>query len=692
MRDGAGSGEVTTSSGELLGELSQRERATLEGGTSIDTDDLVAVLDAMEYGRALTRADLPGDQILAAEVPSLAGDSRLPAVADALCDAADTGGIHPAVLNGLCQAVLMTDSPALFGDAIARLLASAAVLVGNGSQLSTALLTQARSPAQDATARQVLRAADALAAATQLRVRGFSARFDLFALLDGISGPSTRAWSMAASRAILACAEAWTDGAELAPALKRLTGTAPPTASHLGPAVPEPEQESDFASVLARVELLAALREQDRDRAVDHLEYAERYLVPARTEDDRPDIEVLHSVVVLLRQLMLDATIADGAAIDTLQAAVTEHQWLDPGVTHWVGNRVAANHAAWARLTQQLQQAHARLGEPSWYHAAVVIDDIVDLYRTTRSVRAFHREADDREVRDVIAPVIESGFAAQASLLRHLNDHVEYLQTRVDGNVATEQEFADLPVARELAEAVAEQTCRGDANPKPSVGDGDDTSFPASSAERLAVEISRRTHVARFSTGSLVADTVLETIRSGLTDSDDCGTNEDAAAAADLVAMLLVSFIYDRERATSATRPYLFDQNAIEENLASDIQDYLVGCGQLGSVRTEVRRVGGGRVDIEFAFSGFNLYVELKADSTAVPLGDKGAYLRQTASYQSTDVRVGFLLVLKILKPKTVATHLTDNVEVVTVLDANGQTRYVVALTLSGGRTTPSGM
>lgn len=646
----------------------------------------------MEYGRVLTRADLPVDHILAAELPSLAGDARLPAVADTLCDAADTSGIDPAVLNGLCQAVLMTDSPALFGDAIARLLASAAVLGGNGAQLATALLTQGSSPAQDATARQVLRAADALAAATELRVRGFAARFDLFALLDGISGPYTRAWSTATSRAILACAEAWTDGAELAPALKRLTGIAPPTTFHSGPAIPEPEQESDFALVLARVELLAALREQDRDRAVDHLDHAERYLVPALTEDDRPDIEVLHSVVILLRQLMLDATIADGTVLDTLQAAVTEHRWLDPGVAHWVGNRVAASHAAWARLTQQLQQAHARLGEPSWYHAAAVIDDIVDLYRTTRSVRAFRHEADDRAVRDVIAPVIESGFAAQASLLRHLNDHVEYLQRRADDNVATEQDLADLPVARELAEAVAEQTQRGDANPKPSPGEGDDIRSPASPAERLAVEISRRTDVARFSTGSIVADTVLETIRAGLTDSDDYVTREDVAAAADLVAMLVVSFVYDRERATSATRPYLFDQNAIEEHLASDLQDYLVGCGQLGSVRTEVRRVGGGRVDIEFAFSGFNLYIELKADSTAVALGDKGAYLRQTASYQSTDVRVGFLLVLKILKPKTVATHLTDNVEVVTVLDTNGQARHVVALTLSGGRTTPSGM
>lgn len=646
-------------------------------------------MDSIGYGRALTRGDLPDNDILMAGLPSLASHPRLPAVAYALCEAADKDGVDPALLNKLCDAVLATESPALFGDAIAPLLASAAALTAIGARLAMELLPQASLPAPGATARQILRAADALASATQLRLGGFTARFDLFALLNGITGPAARPWSTAASRAVLACAEAWIDGAELEPALKRLTGTTAPASSHIGPEAPEAEQESDFASVLARMELLAALREQDRRRAIEHLDRAERHLTPARAEDDRADIEVLYAIVILVRQLMLDATVAEDEVLDALHSAVTEHGWLDPGVNHWAGNRVAASHTAWAKLAQQLQHAQRRLGEPSWYQAAVVMDDIVDLYRTTRSIRAFRREADDLAVRDVIAPMIESGFAAQASLLRHLHDHVTYLKARVDEGVATDQELADLPAAQDLAEAIAEQTRTGDANPKLSADDGRGTK---SSADRLISEISRRTALARFSTGSIVADTVLETIRSGLADSQDYTTREDVASAADLVTMLLVSFTYDRERATSATRPYLFDQNAVEEDLASDLQDYLVGCGQLAGVRTEVRRVGGGRVDIEFAFSGFNLYVELKADSTAVPLGDKGNYLRQTAAYQSTDVRVGFLLVLKILKPKNVATHLTDNAEVFEVLDAEGQERHVVALTLSGGRTTPSGM
>jgi hypothetical protein len=655
-------------------------------------DNLGVAVDALGYGRALDRADLPADGVLAAGLPSLAGHPRLPAVVDMLCGHADTGDLDPDVLTGLCEAVLATDSPALFGEAIWRLLASAPVLSGNGRHLALELLAQADAPTPDATPREILRAADALEAATQLRLGEFTSRFDLFAMLEGISGPAAPAWSRSASRAVLACVEAWPEGAELATALERLAGAAAPAPGHAGPRAPDEAQESDFASALARVEILAALREQERDRAVDHLDRAERYLLPARTEDERPDVEVLNAVARLLRQLLLNATVAETSVIDALNDAVTEHHWLDPGVNHWVGDRVAASHTAWAKLTRQLQLAQTRLGEPSWYHAAAVMDDIVDLYRTTRSVQAFRRNADDEAVRDVIAPMIESGFAAQSSLLRHLSDHAGYLQSRADSGAASDRELADLPVALELAEAVAEQNRRGDANPKRSAGEDADSNSSDTPAERVAQEVSRRTALARFTTGSLAADEVLETVRVGLADSGDYSTREDVAAAADLVTMLLVSFVYDRERVTFTTRPYLFNQDAIEEDLAGDLQNFLVGCGQLGDVRTEVRRVGGGRVDIEFAFPGFNLYVELKADSTAVPLGDKRAYLKQTASYQVTDVRIGFLFVLKIVKPKAVATHLTDNVEVIEVLDAGDRDRHIVALTLSGGRTTPSGM
>lgn len=657
----------------------------------MDVDELLVHINGLDYGRELEPADLPDDDSLTAGLASLAGHPRLPALSRLVCLRAQAGDAPDTLIAATCAAVLATDAPALFGDAIAPLLACGPVLAAYGQALATALLEQAGPPAREATPRQVHRAADALEGATRLRLGQFASRFDLFTLLDAITGPQPAPWSTAAARTLVACVEAWPDGDDIVGSLERLAGTVAPRGDHDGPGTAEPTQESDFASALARVELLRALRALDRDAAVGHLDRASMLLESVRAEDDRTDLNVLAAIATLLRDLIVNAAITDPAVINELEAAVNEHRWLDPGVSHWVGDRVAAAHVAWAKLGRQLELAQARLGEPSWYDAAAVMDDIVDLYRATRSMCAFRREADEQAVAEVIAPMLETGFAARASLLHHLSAHVSYLQNRAGNGVATEQELADLPVALELAEAAAEASRRGDANPKPSAGEGGDKSSD-SPAERVAIAVRRRASATRFSTGSLIANTVLEQVRASLGGCGDYITRVDVEVATDLVTGLLVSFIFDRERATASTRAYLFDQDAVEEDLARDLHDFLVGSGQLGDVRTEVRHVGGGRVDIEFAFAGFNVYAELKADSTATPLGDKVAYLRQTASYQGTDVRVGFLLVLKILKPKAVAAHLSDNVEVIEVPDSGGRARHVVALTLSGGRTAPSGM
>ncbi|MHA3700901.1 hypothetical protein ACXR2U_01850 [Jatrophihabitans sp. YIM 134969] len=659
-------------------------------------EQLLDLVDGLPWGRALERSDMPEDAVLTDALAVLAGHPRLPAIASMLCAHASTDHVEPAVLTALCQTVLATDSPSVFADALDALVASAATLTFNGSLLASQLLAQGGPPAADADAWQIQRAADALAVATRLRLGGFSVRYDLLSVLSGIAGPAPTPWSRSAARSVLACIEAWPESVDLLVCLERLAGIAAPLPSHTGPSKPADEQESDFASAIARVEILRALRSQARDQAVEHLDRARRLLAPALAHDDRSDSEVLDAIAALITDLLLTASITDTVLIDRIHVAVAEHAWLDPGVNHWVGSRVAAGHVAWAKLATALEYARERLAEPSWLHAAAVLENIVDLYRTTRSMRAFRRSEDSAAVLDVVAPMIESGFAARAALLHHLAAYTAELDKLADTGVASEQQLADLPIARNLLDVVAERTRAGDADPKRSAGVDADSPLSDSPADKAVAGVVReamaRASLARQTTGSLVVDAVLEIIHDGLAGSADYRDMPDVAPAVDLVSSLLVSFLYARERATSSMRSYLFNQDASEEDLARDVQDYLVGCGQLGSVRTEVRRVGGGRVDIEFAFAGFNLYVELKADSTAVPLADKFAYQRQSAAYQSTDPRVGFLLVLKILKPKSVPGHLSENVEVVEVTDDAGGIRHVVALALSGGRTSPSSM
>jgi hypothetical protein len=107
----------------------------------------------------------------------------------------------------------------------------------------------------------------------------------------------------------------------------------------------------------------------------------------------------------------------------------------------------------------------------------------------------------------------------------------------------------------------------------------------------------------------------------------------------------------------------------------------------------EVQEVGGGRADIQITFSGFHLYLELKADDTMVPVAGKSAYIKQTVTYQATDVRIGFLVVLRLAPPrdKSPAPHLHDYVShtTVDVPGSNGE-RHVVMVEIPGNRTAPS--
>jgi hypothetical protein len=126
----------------------------------------------------------------------------------------------------------------------------------------------------------------------------------------------------------------------------------------------------------------------------------------------------------------------------------------------------------------------------------------------------------------------------------------------------------------------------------------------------------------------------------------------DVAGAASTVLDQLIKFVRQRLNSQEASKAYLFDADADEHDLHVDLYEWL-SQGELGSAtNVEVQEVGAGRVDIQIQFTGFHFYLELKADETAVPVANKATYIKQTVSYQAADVRIGFLVVLRMTPPK----------------------------------------
>lgn len=642
--------------------------------------------------------DFGGLEGLPGIIPSLKDHPLLPVLVRVLAEYysatpfALPSSIAKPLLNTLCE----SERPAIFRDVADLVLQSAAFLDALGTDLAQRVLKLATPPAANTTAVQALLAADALEIATELRLRKYCARWDLYAHLssyDATTGPpDDESYPRAVLRSIVACVEHWEEADDLVKVLKRVAGIE--VGPHIEAIVPERLSDSDTGMALSRVETLRALRAQDREQALLHLQNALRYLRTARAEDDaRADIAAWNSVVILLTQLITSGRVVEPFVIDSIRENTRELMHFDPKRYHWFGDRVAASRQAWAQLSVQLHSAHSRLSETSWYHAAETVHCIVNLYRVTSSTKVLCRTEDGESLHKIIAPTLEGGFADNVALLKHLQDHVTELKSKTQVSDLSEGDQCELQVAEQLLGKACERfSLDHREDPKavagaPITGSGD----ASAATERVLAAVEQRKTAEDFSLGSLLADEVYERMRMDFAGSPDYV--DAVAEATDLVSGLLVRFVWDRNQLGESDAPYLYDQSAHEEDLANDLHNFLRGSGSLGAITTEIRRVAGGRVDIQFGFPGFNLYVELKVDSTKKAIRDKQAYLRQAASYTVADKRISFLVVLRLASEKRMMPpHLSDAVQVVTVNDSEGKPRHVGVFELPGARTKPSSM
>src|ERR1019366_8212497 len=101
---------------------------------------------------------------------------------------------------------------------------------------------------------------------------------------------------------------------------------------------------------------------------------------------------------------------------------------------------------------------------------------------------------------------------------------------------------------------------------------------PWPSGDRIAASVKAMRQATRLTTGSILADTLLERARHGFAASHDY--DGDAQVAADFVTHLLVAFVFSRTGLGENEVPYLYDPEADEPMLARDLQDFVAASGQ----------------------------------------------------------------------------------------------------------------
>lgn len=661
-------------------------------------------------------ADIGGWGRIAADAPTLSNRPTLPLAAVLIArDAEPNDADASAAVLAVAGAVIATRQPALLRDSLEALLTNAVVVQVAGDKLAAGLEPVAaaflardeREPKAD------LASADALEALTRLVAVGHGSHFSLLGLLEKFTTPTVAPMSRAVMRSISTALDLWPEADPLV-GVVRVLGGVDPADDRTGLAS---DVESDASWILAMASLLRALRAPSVQNMDPHLVDAARYFTVAATTHGRPDAVPMVGIIKALRELVagilasdpMSAMRTEPLSADALEDTRNQvhHFSIDSsGLDHWYGDSKRATLTAWAALTDDLERMGAQFGKDGFYQAEVVVGDLLNIYVSSRTFRVGTRGAAALGLDDMVQPVIETGFASNASHLSNLEEYTAGLETRE--NLGPEG-IEKLAAARTLVEAARRVAKGGDASGK---SDGGVPSTPLSpqlgrlvpsgSPEAALLDRFSPTVLASIEEGldhvasakshlNLVQQELLDNLRAALVESLDY-RKSTVAAAVDEMLLLIINFVASRTGSSAGHYGYLFDPNANENTIHEDLYGYLVG--NFGDrVEYEVQHVGGGRVDLRLKYDGFALHVEMKVDETKMPMNDRIAYLKQAATYQTNDIRIGFLVALRhkafdLTGPPPHITALIGHTAF--NIDGDPEPRHIITVAVPGSRTNPS--
>ncbi|WP_328715471.1 hypothetical protein [Nocardia salmonicida] len=662
---------------------------------------------------------LGGWRRIASDAATLTGQPILPLVATLIARDARPGDADAAAaVSAIADAVVATAQPALFRDSLDALLGSAVITQVAGTKLVADLETVAASFFVRTQPEKVadLVSADALEAMTRLVAAGHGSHFSLLALLQKFTRPTVLPMARAAIRSVSTSVDIWPEADRLVGVVRVLGGLDPVDGGDVTLAA---EVESDAAWALATASLLRSLRAASVQDMSPHLADSARYLEVAANTYQRADAAPMLSIVEALRELVNGIVSGDAMNVvttaplsadklGTVREQILRFSIDSSGLDHWYSDNKHAALTAWAAFADDLERMGGQLRKDGFYQAEVVVRDLLTIYISARTFRVGARCADIVGVQDLIQPVIDEGFASNASHLSNLEEYASGLESRDPGSL-DDDEHAQLDAARSIIE-IARRVAKGGEKPPGKAGSGAPHAplprllgrlVPSGSAdEDLLAQISPETlaaleqHLDHVASGrshlNLVQQELLDVLRDALSTSPDY--KGEVVAVVDELLLLIINFVASRTSSTAGHYAYIFDPTAKEDAIHEDLYDYLVG-SLGGRAEYEVSDVGGGRVDIRLKFDGFALHIEMKVDYTKLPMNDRTAYLKQAAAYEGNDIRIGFLVALrhKAFDPTGPPPHIKSLIGH-TAFDIEGdpEPRHIIHVAVPGSRINPS--
>ena len=513
----------------------------------------------------------------------------------------------------------------------------------------------------------------------RLALSDMAPRHRLLALLIEVKRDEPGLFAVKAAKLVGAAFHVWHEK-DLLPVLERLLDNG--------------EAESEAAMELGLATLSQALAGDTLPDIAAELRTARAYFERAyRSGEQRLDAVAYRATIDVLEGFASGRRTEElSSAVDELETAVRQRDIWRFGLEDlpdWMRPRLD-REMQWVRLARWVRTTAGPLGRPSWLKPALIMDQVLNVYDAERTIGA------GRGLSGLLRPPIEAAFVRERGLRAHLDDLLSSEEWVPQREVAeslrarlVELDGIQSPPG-EVDGGARFPLLHGALNSEQAVGQL--TPEIAEKLERALADRQRGTHlIANPAVQRLVGEIAVALARN----EDYVG---EVRANFDELTFQILCFCRSRlddnwgtlkERGT-----YRFDPDASEWDLQNDLYTFLLGNFMRGDVRTEVSDVATGRADVFVTFGGAQFVIELKKETRDATRDGLKKYLGQTASYQATNVRLGFLGVLDLSRrEEEVTPHLGDSVWVDEhwVRDST-RTRNIVVFRVAGNLPRPSSL
>lgn len=351
--------------------------------------------------------------------------------------------------------------------------------------------------------------------------------------------------------------------------------------------------------------------------------------------------------------------------------------WLSPTIE---------NEISLGKILFSLEKLTQELTKPRWLHAADVLEKILDAQIASTEIST----QDQNGIEALITAKFNSHFLEKES-------HTAYLVDWLDSGEVPEKYYSN---ALKIRNSLIEKTEQQPGNKLGEDGKHIDSILPeddyaVSQGLRDLIKAANKRHEQeRYNKLSPCDEKILNDILATARLNPDI-TGERQLTFLTLLKTLITYLkdCLDLDKSSSLeSRNFIFelDNDPLEEDLQKDLRMWLLMIYDNKSISYEPTSIASGRADLLISHYNHRYILELKRDLHKITRNKvQNKYTGQAISYQTTDIRLSFLVILDLSHQNGPIPHYSDLIWI-NNYELNGSIQSVVTVIIPGRRKSPS--